>query len=185
MDRRTSTKDRRTWLAASLIRFVLCLLPIIVASGACRAADADRDLHHYWDTRCKDCHGDAGAFARSTLRVQDGLLLGAHHERDLDLFLQHHYLTADLVAPVKRMLAAQVATPPLFARHCSACHATAAEFARKSLALRGDVPVGFRSGRPVGDYLQSHGGLTPDQIPTVVESLRRVLREIGPARDGG
>lgn len=160
-------------------------MPFIAASGACQAADAHRDLHSYWDTRCKDCHGDAGAFARSTLRVQDGRLLGAHHEQDLDLFLQHHYLTPDLVVPVKRMLAAQVVTPPLFARHCSGCHANAAEFARKSLALRGDVPVGRRNGRPVAEYLQSHGGLAPDQIPTVVESLRRVLLEIGPARDGG
>lgn len=185
MDGRSSAACRRSWLDAWLIRLVVCLMPFIAASGACQAADAHRDLHSYWDTRCKDCHGDAGAFARSTLRVQDGRLLGAHHEQDLDLFLQHHYLTPDLVVPVKRMLAAQVVTPPLFARHCSGCHANAAEFARKSLALRGDVPVGRRNGRPVAEYLQSHGGLAPDQIPTVVESLRRVLLEIGPARDGG
>jgi len=156
---------------------MLALALLAAAFGP--AVAAERDLHAYWDTRCKECHGHAGPFARTTLRVQDGRLVGKHHERDLDLFLQHHYLTADLVVPVKRMLAAQVATPPLFAERCSGCHATAAEFARKSLALDSNVPVGRRSGRPVAEYLKSHGGLEPAQIPIVVESLRRVLLEVG------
>lgn len=175
---------RKRQLSASFIGWASCLGVAIAAFGAAPAADTDRDLHRYWDTRCKDCHGDAGPFARRTLQVQDGRLIGTHHEQNLDLFLQHHYLTADLVAPVTRMLAAQVATPPLFAQHCSACHTNAAEFARKSLTLRGDVPVGLRSGRPVADYLKTHGGLALDEIPIVVETLQRVLRETQPARDG-
>lgn len=166
-----------------VLRAVLALVPALAVSAACPAADTGLDLHRYWDTRCKDCHGDAGAFARRSLRVEDGRLLGAHHERDLDLFLQHHYLTADLVAPVKRMLAAQVATPPLFARHCSSCHGNAADFARKSLVLRGDVPYGRDMDRPVADYLQSHGGLPPAQVPTMVDTLRRVLVEVGSPRE--
>jgi hypothetical protein len=179
LDAKTATSFRR-----AVLRGILALVPALVVSTACQAADTDRDLHRYWDMRCKDCHGDAGAFARRTLRVEGGRLVGAHHERDLDLFLQHHYLTADLVAPVKGMLAAQVTTPPLFARHCSSCHANAAEFARKSLVLRGDVPVGRTTGRPVADYLRSHGGLQPEQIPTVVDALRRVLLEVGSPREG-
>jgi hypothetical protein len=171
-------------LAGAVRRAARCLAAVVLLSGTCLAADADRDLHRYWDTRCKDCHGDAGAFARRTLRVEGDRLLGAHHERDLDLFLQHHYLTAELVAPVKRMLAAQVVTPPLFALHCSGCHGSAAEFARKSLVLRDDVLVGRASGRPVAQYLQSHGGLPPEQIATVVDSLRRVRAEVGASGAG-
>lgn len=183
MDERRGMTRRRAWLVGSVIRRGLCLLSIAAACAAGWAADTD--LHRYWDSRCKDCHGDAGAFARRTLRLLDGRLVGAHHEQDLDLFLHHHYLAEELVEPVKRMLAAQVSTPPVFARQCSGCHGNAAEFARKSLSLRGDVLVGRRSQRPVAQYLQSHGGLPPDQIPIVVESLRRVLREVGAARDGG
>ena len=172
-------------LASVVRRAARCLAAAVLLGGTCQAADTDRDLHRYWDTRCKDCHGDAGAFARRTLRVADGRLLGAHHERDLDLFLQHHYLTAELIEPVKRMLAAQVSTPPLFARHCSSCHASAAEFARRSLVLRGDVPVGRVSGQPVAQYLRSHGGLPPEQVPIVVDALRRVLVEVGSSGGGG
>lgn len=185
MESSSSLERARPRLGAWLVRWVLCLLPLAAAAGTCRAADADLDLHRYWDTRCKDCHGDAGAFARRTLRVQDGRLIGAHHEKDLDLFLQHHYLTPALVGAVKRMLAAQVTTPPLFARHCSRCHDSAAEFARKSLTLRSGAPVGRDSGQPVAEFLKSHGGLPPEQVPVVVETLGRVLREIGPGRDGG
>ena len=43
------------------------------------AAGVGRDLHDYWDGRCKDCHGDAGPFARRTLRVEQGRLVGTHH----------------------------------------------------------------------------------------------------------
>ena len=59
------------------------------------------------------------------------------------------------------------------------CHASAAEFARRSLVLRGDVPVGRVSGQPVAQYLRSHGGLPPEQVPIVVDALRRVLVEVG------
>ena len=110
-------------------------------------------------------------------------LVGKHHEQDLDLFLRHHYLTADLVVPVKRMLAAQAVTSPLLAERRSGCHATAAEFAWKSLTLS-NVLVGRHSGRVVADYLKSHGGLAPAQIRSWSSQLKRVLLEVGTARVG-
>ena len=62
-------------LASAVRRAARCLAAAVLLGGTCQAADTDRDLHRYWDTRCKDCHGDAGAFARRTLRVADGRLL--------------------------------------------------------------------------------------------------------------
>ena len=50
----------------------MALAPVVPAS-----ADPP-DLHDYWDGRCKSCHGDAGDFARSTLQVEQGRLIGRH-----------------------------------------------------------------------------------------------------------
>jgi mono/diheme cytochrome c family protein len=143
------------------------------------AAPQGRDLHAYWDGRCKECHGDSAAFARSTLRIEQGRLLGRHHGTELPTFLRNHYLADELVAPVTAMLAAQVTTTPLFKQHCAGCHGSASEFARKSLALQGGVLTGKASGKPVADYLRSHGGLPPAQVPAMVQTLQRVLGEVG------
>jgi hypothetical protein len=137
------------------------------------------DLHAYWDDRCKGCHGDAGPFARSTLAVRDGRLVGRHHGDDLPRFLRQHVLADELVAPVTAMLAAQVSTPPVYAAKCAACHGVASAFARASLALRDGVPVARRSGRTLQAVLEGHGGLSADERRVVVDSLARVRREVG------
>jgi hypothetical protein len=142
---------------------------------------AGTDLHAYWDSRCRNCHGESGPFARSTLRVDGGgRLLGHHHGADLERFMRQHYLAEDLVQPVSAMLAAQVVTPPLFRQRCTGCHGAASEFARRSLALRADgVLVGKQSGLAVQQYLRTHGGLEPAQVPEMVKTLTRVLDEVG------
>jgi len=143
-----------------------------------QAAVAGVDLHDYWDQRCKECHGHAGAFARRFLRVENGHLLGAHHQNDLDVFLRNHYLADALVAPVSAMLIAQVATSPLYGEKCARCHASAADFVRKSLVVKNGVLVGVSSARNVADYLASHGGLGPAEVRTMVETLTRVRNEV-------
>lgn len=148
---------------------------LMLAPGA-QAADVD--LHQYWDQRCKACHGHSSEFARRFLGVEKGRLVGVHHRDDLDVFLRNHYLTDRLVGPVSAMLLAQLATPPLFSQKCARCHDTAASFARKSLAIEGGLLVGRSSGRKVADFLSTHGGLTPAEVPIVVDSLTRVLDEV-------
>lgn len=137
-----------------------------------------RDLHAFWDGRCRECHGDAGEFARRTLRVERERLLGVHHVDDLELFLRNHYLPDELVAPVTAMLKAQVETAPLFKPRCAGCHGTAAEFVRQSLTVRNGVLVGKHSGRAVDETLRKHGGLTPAEVPEMVRTLQRVVGEV-------
>ncbi|HPM66689.1 MAG TPA: hypothetical protein PLX45_10580 [Piscinibacter sp.] len=157
---------------------LLCAALVQMAAPAAAGPDG-RDLHAYWDGRCKDCHGDSAAFARSTLRVDQGQLAGRHHGADLTRFLHNHYLADELVAPVTAMLAAQVTTSPQFKEHCAGCHGTAADFARTALVLRGSVLTGKASGKPVADYLATHGGLPAAEVPAMVKSLQRVLQEVG------
>ncbi|WP_341890587.1 hypothetical protein [Variovorax sp. YR752] len=156
------------------------LIPVIALIGSMApAAATDRDLHAYWDGRCKDCHGDSGAFARRTLRVEDGRLVGTHHRATLEQFLHNHYLADDLVAPVMQMLQAQAAASPVFKEQCGQCHGSASEFARKSLAMKDGTLTGRASQRPVQDYLRRHGGLAPEQVAPMVKTLERVLGEVG------
>ncbi len=157
------------------------LLASVAVVGTAASFAADRDLHAYWDGRCASCHGHAAQFARKFLRVESGRLIGTHHKDGVEAFLAHHYLTAELHAPVVSMLKAQVQSPPVFAAKCAGCHGTAADFARASLRLEKDVLIGKRSGKPVVDYLKTHGGVNANEAATVVESLRRLVTEVRPA----
>lgn len=165
----------------SFVLKLAILAASLLLSGPVRAAPSDRDLHVYWEQRCQDCHGHAGAFARRFLALRDGRLAGRHLGADLERFLHQHYLADELVAPVMAMLTAQVTTPALFAQRCVACHGTAADFVRKSLALRQGELVGKDSGRPVAQTLLTHGKLTEQEASLVVESLRRVHLEVAGA----
>jgi hypothetical protein len=158
---------------------MLVLLALAAPSPESRA---QVDLHAHWDQRCKDCHGHAADFARRTLKLENGRLLGAHHRDNLDVFLRNHYLNDELVTPVMAMLAAQLSTPPLFREHCARCHGDASAFARQSLALREGVLIGLPSGRKVADTLTSHGGASAADVAVLVENLRRVREEVAPLR---
>ena len=153
---------------------VAALLLALAAGGAAAA-----DLHAYWDGRCGSCHGDSATFARSTLALRDGKLVGRHHVEDLPRFLRQHGLAETRVDPVLAMLAAQVATPPLYADACQRCHGKAAELARESLVWRDGVLVGRERGAPVAELLRHHGGLGEAEQAVVVRTLERVRREVG------
>lgn len=154
------------------------LIVLLVFASLSLAAPAEVDLHDYWDQRCSYCHGHSSEFSRRYLRVEKGRLLGVHHREDLDVFLRNHYLTKELVAPVRAMLMAQLTTKPLFGQKCAGCHGTAAAFARKSLGVVDGDLVGTASGIKVVDYLASHGRLESHDVPIMLDTLRRVRDEV-------
>jgi hypothetical protein len=162
------------------MRPAAAMLVLLALAASSPDSRAQVDLHAYWDQRCKDCHGHAADFARRTLKLENGRLLGAHHRENLDVFLRNHYLNDELVKPVMAMLAAQLTTTPLFREHCVRCHGNASQFARQSLALREGVLVGLPSGRKVADTLASHGGASAADVPLLVENLRRMREEVAP-----
>lgn len=161
-----------------LVLTLLCLGLLMPA----KAASAGIDLHEYWDQRCKTCHGHSAEFARRFLRIEGGRLAGVHHRTDLERFLRNHYLNDDLLAPVSAMLRAQVETPPLFGSRCARCHGNAAEFARASLAWRGDTLIGTAGARPVAETLTTHGALSPGDAAILLKTLSRVRNEVSVAR---
>lgn len=155
------------------------MLLALAAAALLTPAAGAVDLHDYWDSRCRECHGESAAFARSTLRVEGGRLLGRHHDEGLATFLRQHYLTDELLVPVMQMLQAQATATPLFKEKCAGCHGSASAFARESLEMRGGVLIGRTSQRPVRDYLQRHGKLAPGEVAPMVATLERVLGEVG------
>jgi hypothetical protein len=137
------------------------------------------DLHWFWDQRCHECHGHAGEFARSQLNVEQGKLVGRHHTQDLRLFLGQHQNGGAYAGEMYDMLLAQAETPPVYQEKCARCHGSAAQFARSSLVVIDGVVSGRESQRPLIDILQTHGKLTSEEVPVVMETLTRVLNEVG------
>lgn len=137
------------------------------------------DLHRYWDDRCAECHGHSAAFARKHLRVVDGKLAGKSHRSGIEGFLANHHANAELAPQLIAMLTAQATTVPVYAAKCAGCHETAAQLARGSLALKGEDVVVKSSGIPVAELLKRHGKLTPPEATEMVETLKRIVREVG------
>lgn len=160
----------RTWLLAG--GWALTLLAASHPAGSDAA-----DLHKFWEQRCQECHGHAGPFARETLSIEQGKLVGRRHD-DLKQFLKSHRVPASLMTPVYNMLLAQTKLKPQFKAACGTCHKTAADLVRESVELRDGVLHGRASDRPVADYLKGHATIRDDEIPLFIELLTRIEREV-------
>ncbi len=171
---------KKITLLFTLLLLAMWISPLSFATAVAKvmAAPATVDLHDYWDQRCASCHGHAASFARHFLRIENDVLMGAHHQGNLAVFLRNHYLSDALVAPVSAMLKAQVLSQPLFNDKCASCHGKASAFARQSLRMQDGVLVTAADGRRVADYLATHGRLQAHEIPILVESLKRVRTEV-------
>jgi hypothetical protein len=153
------------------------LLVLLTLAGSSTARGFD--VHVYWENHCLECHGHAGAFARSRLSLEDGALASGHWGRGVDRFLANHHTSADMLPAVLDMLTAQVATDPVFENRCAACHGPATGLVRNSLARGGDGLVLSRSGQSVEAFLAGHGGLTPAEARALAERLEAIADEIG------
>jgi len=136
------------------------------------------DLHRLWDSRCVECHGHAGEFARAFLTVSRTELQGKHHVHDLRRFMHNHYLMDSEVDAVYDMLFAQAGTQSRFKEECSSCHGSAATLVRKSLIFHNGVLSNRDSGRTVRSFLEHHRGLTPADADFYTSLLVRVATEI-------
>ena len=136
------------------------------------------DLHRLWEDRCADCHGEAGDFARRSLAVEDGKLLGAHPERELRRFLQNHYLKNNEIDAVYAMLLAQAGSRPRFRERCTPCHERAAQLARESLLRRDGVLYTRGTRQQLEEFMQGHISLSVEEVEFFVRLLERVEGEV-------
>ena len=154
----------------------LLLISILLATPVVFAAEVD--LHRLWDDRCAECHGHAGEFSRSFLKVSDGQLQGRHHVNDLRQFLHNHYLPEREVDAVYNMLLAQASIPPRFSKECSQCHQTAANFVRNSFELVDGQLYSRRHGGKVRNFLDTHMGMSSSDAEFFEKLLTRVAKEV-------
>lgn len=155
------------------------MLALGVAVPGLKTAAAASDLHAFWDNRCADCHRHAGEFARNHLKLKDGRLIGRSPARDICAYLVGHGAGDAMAGPLCAMLTAQAGTRSLFKDKCASCHDTAADLARTGLvAGDGGTLKGKDNGRDVAEFLAEHGKLDPGEVPIVVETLKRVFKEV-------
>ena len=159
--------------AQKAVIILILALPVATTVGA-----TGIDLHRLWDSRCVECHGHAGEFARAFLTVSGNELQGKHHVHDLRRFMHNHYLADSEVDAVYDMLLAQAGTQDRFRNECSSCHESAATLVRKSLIFHDGVLGNRDSGRTVRSFLEHHRGLTPSDVDFYVTLLNRVASEI-------
>ena len=159
----------------------MILLMLAVFTTSISATEVQRngpDLHWLWDKTCFTCHGHAGEFSRTFLKVVDGQLQGPLHKETFRLFLQNHYHAGREVDTVYSMLLAQVNTEPRFKKECSGCHKSAAEFVRESLVLREGVLYSKKSDSPTRGFLENHRGLKQEDVEFYMKQLTRLANEI-------
>ena len=155
-------------------RYILFAILLLFTSFS----TAGTDLHWLRDNRCAECHGHAADFSRQFLQISDGQLQGAHHTRNLKLFLRNHYAPAGEVEAIYAMLLAQVTTAPRFKAECSNCHDSASQFNRDSIIVKNGDLVSRKSGESVREFMQTHRRLKQDDIEFFMNLLARVAGEV-------
>lgn len=70
--------------------YLLATAILLLSSAGCALATEAIDLHAYWDQRCAQCHGKVSEFARQSLLINDGNLVGRTSGRKLADFLLTH-----------------------------------------------------------------------------------------------
>ncbi len=111
---------------------------------------------------------------------QGDRFLGRASGRELgELLITHNggYSSEDIAA-IRRMLVAQVQTPPLFQDQCSRCHDSAAELIRDQVVVRDGDLWGRASGQRLAEFMGSHGRLNAEETARILDVLRRVVAEV-------
>ena len=149
---------------------------MIFAAGSVLADD----LHALWDGQCGGCHGHAGDFARQSLEMRDGVLVGRVSGQTVTAYLVRHNggYAADQIADLTAMLTAQAGTAADFRQFCGDCHDNAAQLVRDWVVRRDGVLVGLGSGRPLTEFLRRHGGADNDSQGRILEALTRIESEV-------
>ena len=63
----------------------------------------------------------------------------------------------------------------LFEKKCRICHDRAVKLARTELTIKDGRLVGRYSKRDIATFLAGHGRLTADEVPLIVDMLKRQI----------
>ncbi len=151
---------------------------MILVIGTAVAYPQSIDPHQLYEQNCGGCHAPhAGEFVPDNLVHSDGNTVGRKSGVELRAFLEagHGRLTQDEIMAIVAHLNSILKSGQLFREKCLICHDRAVKFARLQLTLKDGELVGRYSQRNIGQFLTSHGRLESDQVPQMVDVLKRQL----------
>ncbi len=156
------------------IRPLAGLVLILLAGAPSAAAQSDGvDYHRRFESLCGPCHGHSGPFARHSLEIVNGTLVGRTTGVPVQRFLRRHPggLTQADIARFRDVMHRQVEAGGVFQDRCAICHGRAVELAAANLVFaNGDLLIRY-SRVPVRGYLANHGRLEPREIEIVHQAL--------------
>lgn len=152
-------------------------LAVLAGLAAAPAVAQQADLHALFETRCAQCHGHAGDFARASLTLGPEGVTG-RRGRPLPGFLARHGggVSAAEADALVAMFARQIAAGPVYRNRCTICHDRAYEFARLKLILHDGALFGRYSGREIGPFLDGHARLTTAEAAAMTDALTEIRR---------
>ena len=162
----------------STLLFALAVLAGGFTSSHGQSTDRSIDPHELYETRCAGCHlPHAGAFVDASLEQIDGKAIGRRSRRELRSFLEagHGKLEPDEITTMVTHLTNILQSGRVYHAKCRICHDRAVRFVRLNLQIEGDTLVGRYSGRDIAQFLKGHGRLAGDEVPKMVEVLKRQL----------
>ncbi|WP_425101535.1 c-type cytochrome [Tropicibacter sp. S64] len=139
---------------------------------------AQADAHDVYESACARCHtAHAGAFVFEAMKAQDGVLTGLRSGKPVGAFLAqgHGRVSAEEATLLTEHFKVVLAGGRVFQEKCAICHGRARELVRLKLIVKDGVLVGRYSGVEVEPFLSGHGRLRPEEVPVVLERLRRFL----------
>lgn len=160
---------------AARFAVVLCGLLAIPPAWA-------EDPHLLYETRCAGCHeAHAREFVFNKLDSAGDELIGVSSGRPVRAFLEagHGRLSGPEIDLMMEHFEAINRAGGLFWTKCAICHVRAVDLVRDRLTLRDGEPVGRYSGVETSSYLEGHGRLTAEELPVMIETLKRHLQQAG------
>ncbi len=168
--------------AGIVIRFIKLTAPLtvmILATGFADSVAQSTDPHRLYEQNCGGCHTPhAGDFVENSLDRSDDGAVGRSSRKELRAFLEagHGRLTPDEIESITTHLMSILTSGRVFHRKCIACHDRAVKFARLQLVIRDGELTGRYSKRNIEAFLSGHGRLEPDEVPMMVDVLKRQLQ---------
>ncbi len=155
---------------------LLVLLTVLPRPVTAQSAEAI-DFHKRFEARCFSCHGHSGPFIRKTLTIDASGTLVTSTGQPLKAFLQRHAGGLDATeSPLfLSVFRKQIETGGLFREKCIICHDRAYKLARLGLILRDGQVTGRYSNRNIGEFLLTHGRLTPAEAEMMTDVFFALL----------
>lgn len=156
------------WIAKAVQ--ISLLLGAVTSLGA-RQASA-QNFHETFEARCMACHGHAGEFARTSLSLSNGKVVGSRG-KELGTFLSTHQggLSPEEIESFLDVFKMQLQSAGFFRERCLTCHGRAYEFTRLNLIMRGGDLMGRYSGLDVQQFLLGHARMSKGEADAMYSAL--------------